>query len=129
MRILAVRDSESDEVLALAGALQDPYTLDYWLRRVWTVVPDPPDAEYVLSPATIISCQFFAGDCDDAATLAASILRALRIPSQLIAIRTMRDVDFSHVFCRVPSYRLDIDPIVPFEHMPVRYAEAMILHV
>jgi len=129
MRKLALKDSASDEVLALAAIMPDAYTLDYWLRAVWTVVPDPPDAEFVMSPAVLIGCQFFAGDCDDAATLAASLLRAMRIPCQFVAIRTMREADFSHVFCRVPSHRLDIDPIVPPEALPIRYADAMVMEV
>lgn len=129
MRSLAIRDSRSIEVQTVAEALADPYMLDMWLRRNWHVVPDPPEAELVLSPATIIQCGWYAGDCDDVATFAASLLRAMGVLSQLVAIRVGSDTDFTHVFCRVPAYRLDIDPIVPAERIPIPYTEAMVMEV
>ena len=131
MRNLARNDARTDEVQELAAYLADPYTLDFWLRRYWRIVPDPPDAELVRSPAYVIRCRCFEGDCDDAATLAASVLTALGYRSCLIAIRQMAEPEFSHVFTRVLSVNppLDIDPIVPAEHMPVRYGEAMVLPV
>jgi hypothetical protein len=72
----------------------------------------------------------FEGDCDDAATLAASVLTALGYPVLLVAVRMPTDPEFSHVFARVPFRPpLDIDPIVPAEHLPIRYGEAMVLVV
>jgi hypothetical protein len=130
MRRLAVNDARSGEVQALAVSLPDPYTLDNWLRRVWEIVPDPSFAEFVRSPAYMIRSGRFEGDCDDAATLAASVLTALGYPVLLVAIRLLSEPEFSHVFARVPSRPpLDIDPIVPTEHLPIRYGEAMVLPV
>ncbi len=129
MKNLARRDARTPEVQAAAYVLPDPHALDRWLRDVWTVVPDPPDAEFIMAPVLMLGCAWFAGDCDDAATLAASILLAMGIRPQLVAIRQASEADFSHVFARVPWLPLDIDPIVPVEHMPVRYAEAMVVDV
>jgi len=131
MRNLARKDSRSPEVQAAAYVFRDAYVLNDWMRDIWVVVPDPPEAEYILSPALMVGCSFFAGDCDDAATLAGSILVAMGIRCQFVAVRVGRDEDFSHVFCRVLGTRppLDIDPIVPAEHLPIRYTEAMTLEV
>lgn len=58
------------------------------------------------------------GDCDDASTLAASLLASLSIPCEFRAIRMPGESEFSHVWCR--SMGVDIDPIVPEEAMPLR---------
>ena len=112
----------------MAMALRDPWTLDQWLRQNWAIVPDPPEAEYIRSPEHMIQCRRFEGDCDDAATLAASVLTALGYPVLLVATRQVYETEFSHVFARVPLL-IDIDPIVPPERMPISYAEAMVLVV
>jgi len=71
----------------------------------------------------------FSGDCDDAATLAASFLLVLGILSVFIAIRMPYEINFSHVFVRVPGV-IDIDPIVPAKLMPIQnYAERMEIYV
>lgn len=129
MRNLALRDAVSPEIESVAGCFPDAHTLDEWLRAAWQIVPDPPDSEFVMSPALMVRCQWYAGDCDDAATFAACLLKAMHITSQLVAIRTSTDIDFSHVFCRIPAMRLDIDPIVPQSALPIRYVEAMVLNV
>lgn len=128
MRNLARNDSRSAEVQRVAFTLGNPWQLDVWLRSVWEIVPDPEDAEFVRAPVFTLRCGL-QGDCDDAATLVASILRAMHWPSLLVAVRMPVDKDFSHVFTRVPGIDLDIDPIVPMEHMPIRYAEAMVMPV
>lgn len=128
MRNLARKDAASEEVITLAMYLADPYRLEAWLRSRWRVVPDPIEAEFIRSPACMIQCGLFEGDCDDAATLATSVLIALHVPSLIVAVRMSHETEFSHVFVRVPSAgNLDIDPIVPLEHMPIRYGEAMVL--
>lgn len=71
-----------------------------------------------------------AGDCDDAATLAAALLVSLQFPCSFIAIRLHGSDEFSHVWARTVSSDgaafLDIDPIVPAYLMPIQnYAEAM----
>ena len=129
MRNLARRDSSTPEVQFVSLGLVSPYALEEWIRRVWVIVDDPQTAEYVRAPAFLLQCGRFEGDCDDAATLAASILHAQMIPSQFVAIRRAGEMDFSHVFVRVPGYQLDIDPIVPREHMPISYQAEMVLNV
>lgn len=129
MANLARRDSVGPEVGWLASRLGGPYQLDGFLRSVWSILPDPPEAEYVRAPSWIIQCECFEGDCDDAATLASSVLRALGVPAWLVAVRMATEPEFSHVFCHVPGLGLDIDPIVPAHLLPIRYAEAMILEV
>ena len=128
MRNLARRDAATDEIRSLAIYVHDPLGLNAWLRQVWRIVPDPVEAEFVRSPAWVVRSRQFEGDCDDSATLATSVLIALGIPSLIVAVRMATETEFSHVFVRVPSYgNLDIDPIVPVEHMPIRFGEAMVL--
>jgi len=129
MRNLARRDAGTPEVQFAAMGVSDPIGLEAWLRRVWRIVDDPTTAEFVRSPQFQLRCGRFEGDCDDAATLAASLLHALMIPCQLVAIRQAGESDFSHVFVHVPHYQLIIDPIIPAELLPPRFQEALTLDV
>jgi hypothetical protein len=110
--------------------------LDQWLRDNWRIVPDPLDAEYIRAPLYQLQLAgengFLQGDCDDSATLAASILAAGSWPAALIAIRMPGDSEYSHVFVRTlyNSVYIDIDPIVPAEKLPITsYAQALIVPV
>jgi transglutaminase-like putative cysteine protease len=128
---LARLDSQRPQVQHLALQLQNPANLEHWLRSVWQFVADPAAYEFVKSPALQIDQAAnqggrFTGDCDDAATLAASILAALDWPCRLVAVRLRTEKDFSHVFVRAPlfeysgaGFQLDIDPIVPAEFLPL----------
>jgi len=119
------------EVRQLAVLLGDPLTLDAWIRRGWQYVPDPDDYEFVRTPTlqlheAAVNGGHLKGDCDDAATLAASILTAMRWPWRFVAIRRRPEPEFSHVFVRIPLYgsadsafQWDIDPIVPAEALPL----------
>lgn len=103
-----------------------PWWVDAFIRRFWIVKPDPLGIEYVVSPDLQLcffdKVGFLAGDCDDAATLAAALLVAFGVPCWFVAIRMAGDRDFSHVFCRTEAR--DIDPIVPLSILPhVVYAE------
>lgn len=124
---------QSLRVRDLAARLQTPQNLDNFLRQVWRVVPDPPDAEWIATPdrqlATYDARGFLGGDCDDAATLAAAVVRAQNCTCWFVAVRMTTDFEFSHVFLRacvgmngwMPN-TIDIDPIVPVEFMPIRGA-------
>jgi len=77
---------------------------------------------------------YFVGDCDDSATLAASLLYALGFRCYIVAVRMPHEEDFSHVFVRCPLVTdgfsgdafVDIDPIVPMERLPIpNVAEVM----
>jgi hypothetical protein len=120
--------------------MADPVAIERFIRENWRIVPDPETAEYIRTPTRQLRDYFedghFSGDCDDAATLAASLLLALGISSIMIAIRMPYEMDFSHVFLRVPftgSHRgayIDIDPIVPESQLPIEgYAETIEVYV
>jgi hypothetical protein len=125
-------DSQTPEVRQAAVILGDPLTLDQWLRHGWHFEKDPEDYEFVRSPAlqlrqAAVNGGVLTGDCDDAATLAASILVAMRWPCRFVAIRQRTQREFSHVFLRVPlfgaadssAFQWDIDPIVPADSLPL----------
>jgi hypothetical protein len=122
MKDLALQDSQRPEVRDLAQALQSPQGIDQFFRTYWLVTPDPEDAEFIRAPFLQVSEALYEGDCDDAATLAASLCSALGQSSSLVAIRMHYEEDFSHVWCRAnldEDYFLDIDPIVPASALPL----------
>lgn len=135
MRDLAATGSRTPEIESLAVQIGDPFTLENWIRQVWVFVPDPDFAEYVKSPTLQIQEALdryahtgqlhFTGDCDDAATLAASILSALQYPNWLTAIRLPGNPEFEHVYTTalVGDFELAIDPVVPREQMPIQNVE------
>jgi hypothetical protein len=132
MRRMALEDREEPILQNLASRLGHPIAIDNFLRGSWIIVPDPPDAEYVEGPLLqIIKAQqngYLAGDCDDAATMAACLVSILHWPSTLIAYRLPGQIDFSHVSLRVPLMNggvIDIDPIVPEDQLPIRGAFEM----
>jgi len=142
MRRLALQDHQSPEVARLAEEAPDPIALDAFLRSTWFFVPDPVEAEYVKEPRLQFyealenyqrdGVVVFQGDCDDAATLAASILSALGYPNWFTAIRMPDNPEFEHVFTTVQfgNELLQIDPIVPASEMPLLgIAEVMEVHV
>lgn len=132
MRSLARAAQADPDVRRLAHALASPAAVDAFLRESWRFVPDPED-EYIQTPARQLDGWMaggdLTGDCDDAATLAASLLLALDWPCSLIAIRMPGDFEYSHVFLRCPvsaAGTLDIDPIVPAASLPITgVAESM----
>lgn len=107
--------------------------VDAWMRDHWRVVPDPDEYEFIRSPqyqlALFMENGFLSGDCDDSATLAASLFLANGWPCQLVAIRMHHDYEFSHVWARCvlgEGSFFDVDPIVPLYQMPVTgFAESM----
>lgn len=68
---------------------------------------------------------YFEGDCDDAATLYAALLKALGFPVRFVAIRFDSTPDFKHVFietyhmkivdAEVRSLWIRLDPTVELE--------------
>lgn len=113
MREVALLDSPSPQIEWLASHFDSPESVSEFLNSHWRIVPDPETVEYIRTPRRqlrdAIKLGVFEGDCDDASTLAASILAARGIPSELVAIRLPGDKEFSHVFLR--SFGLPIDPI------------------
>lgn len=122
MREVAHLDRSHLLVKRLAADLGSPPAIDRYLRLYWQIEADPIDTELVRTPELQIrqasARGVFAGDCDDAATLAAALCLALDWPVALVALRRPGDSEYSHVFARVPLLELapglvwDIDPIV-----------------
>lgn len=128
MRGLARRDQAHPAVRQAADQLGGPMGIDSFLRATWRIVPDPDYVEFISSPVRQLALYaergYLSGDCDDAATLAASLLAAGGWPCVLVAIRLHGYTEFSHVFARTPE--IDIDPIVPATALPItNYAETM----
>jgi hypothetical protein len=139
MRDLAQRDSRLGEIQQLAFYLGSPVAIESFLRGAWVVKPDPIDAEYVESPAYQLAQWqergYFAGDCDDASTMAGALLHALGYPCSFIAYRLAGAAEFSHVNVRCPSgvafaIDLTIDPVTPLDRLPITGAvELMEVHL
>ena len=132
MARLAREAAQLPAVRQLAAQLGDPAGLDAFMRQYWRFVPDPLDAEYIRAPVNQLlefsDKGYLQGDCDDAATLAASILAALNWPAAIVAIRLPGFPEFSHVFVRTVNG--DIDPIVPASQLPImNVAEKMEVYV
>jgi hypothetical protein len=132
MRDLVQRDSQSPKIQQLAFYLGSPAAIDDFLRSTWIVKPDPIEAEYIESPVFQIEQfedrGFFAGDCDDAATMAGALLHALGWPFSFIAYKMAGAAEFSHVNVRVPgagswlAEDLEIDTTTPLNQLPIRGA-------
>lgn len=135
MRMLARQVTTRIQQRALL--LGNPESVNNYIRSRWVIVPDPPDAEFVMGPDLQL-CQeqqngYLYGDCDDSATLAAALLYTLGIPCWFVAIRLPGEIEFSHVWTRtlsVDSMFLDIDPIVSEAALPItQFAEKLELGV
>jgi hypothetical protein len=138
MAALARQDQAAPSLQWLSGEIRYCGSIDSALRALWRYEKDPPGVEYVASPDLQIvrACAEYEetgvfnlwGDCDEAATLAASLLLFFGAPARLVAIRKDGDVEFSHVFLRWSGG--DIDPTVPAEMLPLwDYAEQIELDV
>ncbi len=142
MASVAETDSHAPAVQALAehvfrAAALPPLAVERWLRFAWVIKPDPVEVEWIKRPEFRALEGDYAGDCDDSATLAAALL--LADPAALAgwalklrAIRMPADREFSHVWLSAErgGFRVDIDPIVPAAHLPVRgYAEELTLRL
>ncbi len=120
--------------------LGSPENINAYIRARWVVVPDPPEAEFVMSPDLQL-CQemqngYLYGDCDDSATLAASLLFTLGYPCWFVAGRLPGETEFSHVWTRTHQNGygshgnyLDIDPIVNESQLPLHFESTLQLTV
>jgi hypothetical protein len=139
MKSLALIDCQGQVIRQTAETLGSPEAIDGWIRACWQFEPDPPQYEFIRTPALQLQEAekhngILKGDCDDSAVLVACLLAALQWPCHLIAIRVIPDPDFSHVFVRTPSAviqgSIDIDPIVPASMLPlVGNFETMIVEI
>lgn len=109
--ISADADSPAVRAAAHEAAIQGVHA---WVRRRVRLIQDaelarpvpganPDSAEVLVRPADLLRMRLPAGDCDDHAMLAASMLAALGIPSQLrtIAADPTDPDSYSHVYLMV----------------------------
>lgn len=139
MRELARKDSLLPEVQQLAFWLGSPVAVESFLREHWVFRPDPPEAEYIEGAPYQLS-QFwergyFAGDCDDASTMAATLVHSIGWPCSFLAYRLPGASQFSHVNVLCPgalgyAADLEIDPVTPRDRLPiVEVDEVMEVHI
>lgn len=74
-------------------------TLQGWVRDHIRYVPDPRGLEMVQTPPQTLS--ILTGDCDDKATLLATLLETMGLATRFAAIREQEDGPFTHVMAQV----------------------------
>lgn len=66
------------------------YTIRQWLATVWRFVDDPPDRELLVSPAESLREYMrygtISGDCDEVATLGATLGKAMGLQADFVAL-------------------------------------------
>jgi hypothetical protein len=111
-----------------------PEAIESFLRSRWVYIPDPSDSEFIRSPLAQLreyeQHHVLVGDCDDAATIACSLLAAVNYPCWFSAIRMPGVELFEHVYAQteiVPGEILDIDPTVTPDRLPIDGFEEQII--
>jgi transglutaminase-like putative cysteine protease len=86
----AVRDPKQGvrelalQIIGRANYVEQVRRLQQWVQNNIRYVRDPPDVELVQTPQYTLGQR--AGDCDDQATLLASLLMATGHPAQFVAV-------------------------------------------
>jgi transglutaminase-like putative cysteine protease len=125
MANLARTGSKSDGIRSIADSLPDVGFVDSVLRPIYRY-RDEFD-EIVRSPEFMLQdlseMGYIEGDCDDAATLSASITCAMGISTRLTAIAVHGPDEYDHVFseAKVNGEWLPIDITVPLGTQYVCY--------
>lgn len=98
-----------------------------WLDAHWREVPDPYGVELVRSPEMLLTqyhtTTVMSGDCDDVATLAASLALALGLAPRYVAVSFGPSHIPSHVFAEIenpahPGTWVDMDVLRPAGPLP-----------
>lgn len=120
-------------LLNRAGGQVDrfPIELRAWLADVWTFVDDPLDVETVRSPGFQLRQGTFAGDCDDVATLAAGLARAVGLGGKFRVLAFDVGRNYSHVLTEVlapgpPGVWYDMDVTRPPGAVPAPTADMVV---
>ena len=98
--------------------------LRLWLADTTDFQPDPVGHELIRSPGymldRIYSQGWAAGDCDDVATLAAALGKAMGLPARYRLLSFMPGAPFSHVVTdvRAGCCWLDLDTTAPDQFPP-----------
>jgi transglutaminase-like putative cysteine protease len=86
-----------------------------WLKARYVFAPDPLELELVVAPPLQL-CAYLqlgrlSGDCDDLATLAAALARAVHLPARFVVIALAPAGPFEHVWTEVFTGRewLELD--------------------
>lgn len=133
MRALA-RDGVRDPLVRAVAARFAGYepavqvaTLRSWLAMRWHFAPDPRAHETLVPPGAQLRVEAqtgrLAGDCDDGAILAASLLLALGIPARFVVLGFGPGVPpFQHVFteAHTPSGWQELDVTARERKPPTR---------
>lgn len=112
----ASQDERFREALRVVfnGGIPSLGGLEEWVRGHY--VYQPETVEIVRTPQfslqEILNDGWFAGDCDDAATFIAAVLKTYGYPAEFLAIRYSHPTEFEHVLVLSGSFVLD--PTVPY---------------
>ncbi len=94
-----------------------------WVKAAMPYERDPVGSEAINDPLLTLEKIYAyaeaAGDCDDAATLVATLLESLGVKTRLVAVSVRRDRRFHHVgveaFDRLRARWMYLDPFAPGE--------------
>ena len=100
------------QIVGNAGYVDQARRLQQWVQQNIRYIQDPPDVELVQTPQYTVQQQ--AGDCDDQATLLASLLMATGHPAQFVAVG-LSGSPLSHVMVQTQIGRdwLGVETILP----------------
>ena len=115
---------------SVSGFVDEARALQQWVKTNITYMRDPPDVELVQTPQKTL--EYGRGDCDDQATLLASLLMATGHPARFVAIG-LKGQPLSHVLVQTligPNW-LGAETIIdkPFGWMPAGVTSTRILKV
>ena len=92
-----------------------------WCRERVRFLKDPDGVEYIRHPSTMLDAidrdGFALGDCDDLATLAATLIAAAGLRPVLVTVGRRRRGRFEHIFygLRMSADRLDRASVYPLD--------------
>lgn len=104
MRSLVARAAQSPVFRDFAKMFRTAQEVDETIRPYYDYTPE--DVETLYAPeynlANFINTARFIGDCDDIAMLYAAIFTVLRLPTRLVAMKTLKgDPQYDHVVVEV----------------------------
>lgn len=106
--------------------------LFHWVKQHIRYVNDIRDVETLATPQATLEVK--SGDCDDMATLLASLLESVGHPTRFVALAFHHQPNFSHVLTetRLGSKWLSLDPTVAqatVDWKPRDATRVMVMHV
>lgn len=135
MERMARAGSCTEPVRRLAAGLRTVSNLRRFLAASVRFEFDPPGHELVVHPAMMVEeierDGYTAGDCDDVATLGASLALALGLRVRFALVRFEPGGEFLHVYTEVGSGAgwAELDTTRPYQYEDPRDAAAEIVYV